>query len=135
MIPFFICGFSLLMLLQFFFSYCHSLIAESRKHELSPQVREVAHIRLQTSYGEEFKRLLQLIALCPASGGDRNQLGAVSVYYDLLGLARMLFGWIIPVARWIESERCGCSYLAAVLLDRRIARNRILMMQQMGSVF
>jgi hypothetical protein len=135
MIPFFICAFSFVLLLQFFFSYCHSLIAESRRYELSSQVCEVAHIQVRATHGDEFKRLLQLIAVCPASGGDRNQLGAVSVYYDLLGLARGLIGWVVPVARWIESERCGCSYLAAVLLDRRITRSRILMAQQMGTNF
>jgi hypothetical protein len=135
MIPFFICAFSCVLLLQFFVSYCHSLIAESRRHELSLQVCEVAHIRVRSTHGDEFKRLLQLIAVCPTSGGDRNQLGAVSVYYDLLGLARGLIGWVVPARRWIESERCGCSYLAAVLLDRRITRSRILIAQQTGTNF
>lgn len=133
MIPFLICGFSFLMLLQFFFSYCHSVIAESRRHELSAQVCDIAHIQTRRTRGEEFRRLLQLIAVCPASGGDGNQLGAVSVYYDLLGLARVLMGWIVPAARWIDFERCGCSYLAAVLLDRRITRGRVLLAQQTGS--
>jgi hypothetical protein len=135
MIPFFICGISFVLLLRFFFSYCHSLIAVFKRQELSPQVCEVAGIRLSATNGEEFRRLLQLIAVCPASGGDGNQLGAVSVYYDLLGLARKLLGWIIPASRWIESERSGCSYLAAVLLDRRITRSRVLMAQQTGGNF
>jgi hypothetical protein len=125
---------SALTMLQFFVSYCHSLIAESRAYELSEQGREIAGVTGHSPREDQFKRLLQLIALCPEPGGDSRQVRAVSAYYRMLGLGRTLFGWIEPaVARWIESERGGCTYLAAVMLDRRIAYNRVLMARQMST--
>jgi hypothetical protein len=125
---------SALTMLQFFVSYCHSLIAESRAYELSEQGREIAGVTGHTIREDQFRRLLQLIALCPEPGGDRGQVRAVSTYFGMLGLVRTLFGWIEPaVARWIESERGGCAYLAAVMLDRRIAYNRVLMARQMST--
>jgi hypothetical protein len=123
---------SALTMLQFFVSYCHSLIAESRAYELSEQGREIAGVTGQSIREDQFRRLLQLIALCPEPGGDSGQVRAVSTYFGMLGLVRTLFGWIEPaIARWIESERGGCAYLAAVMLDRRIAYNRVLMARQM----
>jgi len=134
MIAILIFSISGLTLLQFFVSYSHSLIAESRGYELSEQGREISGITSDSVRGDQFRRLLQLIALCPEPGGDRGQVRAVSLYFGLLGLVRILFGWIEPaVARWIESERGGCTYVAAVMLDRRIAYNRVLMAQQMGA--
>jgi hypothetical protein len=133
MIAILISGISVLTLLQFFVSYCHSLIAESRGYEFSEQAREIFGITAHLVRSDEFKRLQQLIALCPEPGGDKNQVRAVSLYFALLSLVRTLFGWIEPaVARWIDSERGGCAHVAIVMLDRRIAYNRVLMAQQMG---
>src|SRR5260370_30786531 len=115
-------GISVLTLLQFFVSYCHSLIAESLGHELSEQGREISGVTSHSVRGDQFRRLLQLIALCPEPGGNRGQVRAVSLYFGLLGLVRILFVWIEPaVARCIESERGGCTYLAAPIRDRRMA--------------
>jgi hypothetical protein len=128
---------SALTLLQFFVSYCHSLIAESRGYELSEQGREISGFTghsIRAIRGDQFRRLVQLLALCPEPGDDRGQVRAVSAYYGMLGIVRTLFAWIEPaVARWIESERGGCAYLAAVMLDRRIAYNRVLMARQMSA--
>jgi hypothetical protein len=134
MIAILIFGISVLTLLQFFVSYCHSLIAESRGHELSEQGREIAGVNGRSVRGDQFRRLLQLIALCPEPGDDNSQVRAVSLYFGLLGVVRILFGWIEPaVARWIDSERGGCAYVAAVVLDRRIAYNRVLMARQVST--
>jgi hypothetical protein len=134
MIAILILGISVLTLLQFFVSYCHSLIAESRGYELSEQGREVTGVTGHTVRGDQFSRLLQLLAICPEPGGEAGQVRAVSLYFGLLGLVRALFGWIEPaVGRWIESERGGCAYVAAVMLDRRIAYNRVLVSRQMNS--
>jgi hypothetical protein len=134
MIAILIFGVSVLTLLQFFVSYCHSLIAESRGYELSEQGREISGVTGQTVRGDQFRRLVQLIALCPEPGGDAGQVRAVSLYFALLGLVRALFGWIEPtVGRWIESERGGCAYVAAVMLDRRITYSRILMARQINA--
>ena len=122
---------SALTLLQFFASYCHSLIAESHSYELSEHGRKISGITNHAVRGDQFRRLQQLIALCPEPGGDNGQVRAVSIYFGMLELGRILFGWLEPaVARWIESERGGCAYVAAVMLDRRIANSRVLMTRQ-----
>lgn len=122
---------SALTLLQFFVSYCHSLIAESRNHELSEQAREISGIMANTARGDQFKRLVQLLAMCPEPGGDSNQVRALSTYFSMLGLVRTLLSWAVPAAgQWIEAERGGCAYVAAVALDRRIAYTRMIMTQQ-----
>ena len=122
---------SFLTLLQFFVSYSRSLIAESRDHELSEQAREICGLTAKTVAGNQFLRLLALIALCPEPGGDSFQVRVVASYFHLLGLGRIVLSRAMPsVAAWIEAERGGCAYAAAVVLDRRIAYNRMIMTQQ-----
>ena len=122
---------SILTLLQFFVSYSRSLIAESRGHELSEEAREICGLTARTAAGDQFRRLSELIALCPESGGSSNKLIIVSAYFHLLGFLRRLSEWTIPSATaWIEAERGGCAYLAAVVLDRRIAYNRMIVARQ-----
>ncbi len=121
---------SLLTLLQFFVSYSRSLIAESRAHELSAQALEICGIEPNGLTDDRFRRLLQLISLCPESGGDRGGVQAVAAYFHLLAAARVLLSWAIPSAGpWIEAERCGCARVAAVVLDRRIAYSRMMVAQ------
>jgi len=122
---------SFLTTLQFFVSYCHSLIEESRGHTLSVYAREISGVTRGTARGDQFNRLLQLLALCPEPGGDANQVRAVSTYFSLLSLGRMLMNWATPgAAQWIEAERGGCAYVVAVILDRRITYSRTLLAQQ-----
>jgi hypothetical protein len=124
---------SVATLLQFFVSYSRSVIVASRGHELSEEACEICGFTAQTVAGGHFKRLLQLIDLCPESGGDGAEVRAVAIYFRLLGLARILLGVGNPgAARWIEAERGGCAYAAAVFLDRRIAYNRSMLAQQAG---
>jgi hypothetical protein len=131
MIPALVFLVSLLTLLQFFVSYSRALIAEFRAQELSDQTREICGIQARELAGDQFRRLSELIAACPDSGGDGGKVMAVSAYFRLLGFARRLSGWAIPsAAAWIEAERGGCAYAAAVVLDRRIAYNRMIMAQQ-----
>jgi hypothetical protein len=120
-----------LALLQFFASYCHSLITKSRGYDLSDHTREVSRLTARTFRGDQFKRLLRLIALCPEPGGDCYQLRAVSTYFGMLSLTRALFHWAFPVVgKWIESERDGCTSVAAMVLDQRIAYSRTLIARQ-----
>jgi hypothetical protein len=120
-----------LTLLQFFVSYCHSLIAESRRHELSEQAREISGVTAKSQCGDQFKRLVGLLALCPEPGGDSNQVRSLSTYFGMLGAVRSLLSRAAPAAsRWIEEERGGCAYVVAVALDRRIAHTRMMMAQQ-----
>jgi hypothetical protein len=127
---------SCLTLLEFFVSYCHFVIAESRSYELSEQTREISGIAAGTPKGDEFKRLKRLIELCPEAEHEGRRIQAVSTYFSLLTVVRALFSRITPrIARRIEAGRGGCAYVAAVVLDNRIAYNRGLVSQQMGNQF
>jgi hypothetical protein len=120
-----------LALLQFFAWYCHSLIAKSREVGLSEYAREISGVTSRSARGEQFIRLRQLIALCPEPGGDCYKLHAMSIYFEMLGFMRDLLNRAIPAAaKWIESERSGCAYAAAVVLDGRIAYSRTLISRQ-----
>jgi hypothetical protein len=131
MIASLICVISILTLLQFFVSYSRSLIAEALGHELSEQARVICGLTAKTVAGDQFRRLQQLIALCPEPGGDAFRVQVVACYFRLLGVVRILLNWAIPsAAPWIEAERGGCAYAAAVVLDRRIAYSRMMMAQQ-----
>jgi hypothetical protein len=122
---------SLLTLLQFFVSYSRSLIAESWGHELSEQACQISGVTAKTVRADQFKRLLLLIELCPGTGGDTVQVRAVSAYFQMLSLVRILFARTLPAAaQWIEEERGGCTYAALVALDRRITYNRMLTARQ-----
>jgi len=133
MIPALIFVVSVAALLQFFVSYCRSLIAASGKVELSDQTREVAGIEDHIVYGDDFHRLLQLVGLCPEPGNDRVEVWSVRTYFRLLNALRAACRAISPtVADWAERERVSCSYFAAVTLDRRITYNRDLMAEQMS---
>lgn len=135
MVAILIFAISVLTLLQFFVSYCHSLIAKSRLQGLSDHVREIAGVTMNTIRGDQFKRLLRLIALCPEPEGGKHEVHAVEVYFSMLGFARTVLRLVFPAAvKWIEAERSGCAYAAAVMLDRRIAYSRTLLAQRAGSL-
>jgi hypothetical protein len=132
-IPVVICVISFALLLQFFVSYCRSVIASGRKSELSQQVREIAGIRDDKLPEAEFARLVQLLRLCPGSGEDGGEMRAVGVYYAMLYALGGVFRPLLPrIARWAEAERESCSYFAAVVLDRRISYSRELLAQHMS---
>lgn len=118
---------SFLALLQFFVSYGHSVVAASREHELSEEAREICGLRAKSIAGDQFRRLMALAALCPEPEGGRLQVRVVALYFQMLGLARTLLTRAIPSAEsWIDAERGGCAYAVAVVLDRRIAYNRMM---------
>jgi hypothetical protein len=121
---------SLVFLLQFFVSYCRSLIAASVKQTLSAEVQDVTGIS-QVASGDDFARVVQLLLLCPDRPEDRTELRAVGAYFGLLNFVRGTLARITPSVRsWIEKERGQCTYFAAVVLDRRIAFSRDLLAQQ-----
>ncbi len=124
---------SVVFLLQFFVSYCRSLIAASVKHPLSAEVQDVTGIRT-TAAGEDFERVVQLLQLCPDRPEDRNGIQAIGAYFSLLGFTRATLARIIPSLRsWTETERGQCTYFAAVTLERRIAFSRDMFAQQLES--
>ncbi|HEX9759881.1 MAG TPA: hypothetical protein VGA40_03130 [Candidatus Acidoferrales bacterium] len=132
MIAVFILVVSLAVLLQFFVSYCRSIIAAYGKVELSEQARDLAGAGSRLR-GEDFPRLVQLVDLCPEPGDDGTEIRAVRLYYKMMGGLRALFRAMAPVVSgWADQERGQCAYFAAVALDRRIAYNRDLMAQQVS---
>ena len=117
-------------LLQFFISYCRSLIAASIKQPLSAEVRDVTGIPTATS-GEDFARVIQLLDLCPEHPQERGHIRAINAYFRLLTFLRSTVARIIPaLVSWTELERGQCAYFAAVALDRRIAFSRDMLAQQ-----
>jgi hypothetical protein len=125
--------FSAAALLQFFISYCRSLIAASSKQVLSPEVKDVTGIQRAAS-GDDFKRVMQLLQLCPESPEDRNSVQAIGAYFGLLNLLRSTIARVVPSMRaWTDSERGLCAYFAAVALERRISFSRDMLAQQMDA--
>jgi hypothetical protein len=122
---------SAIALLQFFISYCRSLIAASMKQPLSEEVRDVAGIPA-TASGDDFVRVIQLVQLCPDRPEDRGDIRAVGTYFRFLNIMRSTLARIVPALfAWTEMERNQCAYFAAVALDRRIAFSRDMLAQQM----
>ena len=122
---------SLILMLQFFVSYCRSLIAASAKEPLSLEVQEVTGISRSAS-ADDFSRVIQLLNLCPERPEDRSQLRVVGAYYRLLGFVRSTIALFAPSLKaWADRERALCAYFAAVTLGRRIAFSRNLLAQQM----
>jgi hypothetical protein len=124
---------SAIALLQFFISYCRSLIAASMKQPLSEEVRDVAGIPA-TASGDDFVRVIQLVQLCPDRPEDRGELRAVGAYFRLLNAIQATVARVIPaLVAWTEMERNQCAYFAAVALDRRIAFSRDMLAQQLDN--
>jgi hypothetical protein len=122
---------SVVLLLQFFVSYCRSLIAASAKQMLSPEVQDVTGISRAAS-GDDFARVIQLLRLCPDRPEDRNSIQAIGAYFRLLNFLRSTLARMVPsMHAWTESERGHCAYFAAVALERRIAFSRGMLAQQM----
>lgn len=122
---------SLSLLLQFFISYCRSVIGPNCNERVSEQVWEIAGGTNRKLRSDEFDRFVQLVRLCPSRGQDESDIRVVSLYYRLLNFARLVARFISPAfTRWTESEREKCSHFAAVVLDRRINYSRELLTHQ-----
>ena len=122
---------SLVLMLQFFVSYCRSLIAASAKEQLPLEVQEVTGISAAAA-PEDFSRVVQLLQLCPDRPEDRGDLRAIGAYYRLLGFVRVTAAKVVPSLKsWADRERSQCAHFAAVALGRRIAFSRNLLAQQM----
>jgi hypothetical protein len=125
---------SLVALIQFFVYYCRSVLASSRRVELSARVREAARVANDSVAADDFERFLELVRLCPENGAERADIRAVGAYYSLLHmLARLSRATAPSIAAWAERERQGCSHFAAVALDRSISFSRDLFVEQAGS--
>ena len=124
---------SALALLQFFISYCRSLIGACIKQPLSAEVRDVTGIP-NTAAGEDFARVIQLLDLCPERPEERGRIRAINLYFRLLNIISSTVARIVPSLKaWTEMERGHCTYFAAVTLDRRIAFSRDMLAQQIDA--
>lgn len=122
---------SIIAMLQFFVSYCRSLIAASAKRTLSVDVQDVIGMK-QSAKGDDYQRVMQFLYLCPERREDRGSIQAVNTYFRLLSVLEATLGKIVPSLRsWTEAERSQCTYFAAVALDRRIAYSRDMLAEQM----
>ncbi len=100
---------SLAALLQFFISYCRSLIAASAKQPLSVEVQEVTGITTGAR-GEDYPRVMQLLQLCPERPQDRGEVRAVKGYFQLLQLMRATLARPLPSLHdWTEFQRPRCT--------------------------
>ena len=121
---------SIMFFLQFFVPYCRSIIAASSNHVLSPEVQDVTGLTSPAS-GADFRRVVQLLRLCPDRPEDRGEIRAIGVYFGMLNFMQSMSRSIAPKIRtWIETELGRCTYFAAVALDRRVAFSRDLLAQQ-----
>ena len=128
-----ICILSVAVFVQFFVSYCRSVLAVSRRVELSDRVREVSGISNRSVSADDFSRLVQLVRLCPEQGDDETEIRAVGTYYGLLRIIKYFSTFLIPgFGPWTERECTHCSHFAAVALDRRISYSRDLFTQQVA---
>lgn len=124
---------SVVLLLQFFVSFCRSLIAASAKQPLSPEVQEVTGITKAPS-GADFARVMQLLHLCPERPEDRTSIQAIGAYFSLLNFMHLTLARVLPsMQNWTESERGSCTYFAAVALERRISFSRDMLAEQMDA--
>ena len=122
---------SILAMMQFFVSYCRSLIAASARRTLSVDVQDVIG-EMQTASGADYPRVMQYLHLCPERREDRGGIQAVNAYFRLLGAIDSTLGKVMPSLKsWTEAERSLCAYFAAVALDRRIAYSRDMLAEQM----
>ncbi len=134
MMPALILVASSILLLQFFVSYCRSLIATSTKHQLSREARDVTGIKGIPARAEDYPRVIQLLQLCPERPHDREEIRAVHVYFQLLSLLRASLARLFPsLEMWTSVQRGQCAYFAAVALDRRIAFSRDMLAEQMNN--
>lgn len=121
MIAMLILVFSVVALLHFFVSYCRSLVAVYSEVPISEEALQWVEIEGRAFSGQEFRRIVRLIHLCPEQGDDRLEVTAVRAYYLLLSLVHLVRR-MSPVSTltWLRTERAACARFAAVALDRRI---------------
>jgi hypothetical protein len=124
---------SVAFLVQFFISYCRSLIAACSKEPVPVEVQEVTGIPRSPS-ADNFIRVVQLLQLCPERPEERGEIKAIGAYFRLLGLVRLTLARLLPkIGTWADFERAQCTHFAAVVLGRRIAFSRNLVAQQIDT--
>lgn len=121
MIPVFILMFSAMSLVQFFLSYCRSLLTACATVEISAATRDIIGQPTEIN-GSQFDRLMGLVRIASHRSDDRWELAIVKLYYRAVEATRMIAAPLAPTAQeWVARESTRCAYFAAAALDRRIA--------------
>lgn len=121
MIAALILAISVAALVQFFVSYCRSLISVYSKVEVSREVLEGAGLQASQVEADQFSRLMGLVSLSGVVADDATQLHAVRVYYHILTALERLCLALPGSCSWFHSERTGCAHVVGVALDRRLS--------------
>lgn len=111
---------SVAALVQFFISYCRSLISMYSKLEISREVMEGAGLQAGQVEAGAFSRLVGLIRQTGVVADDAAQLRAVRIYYAVLTALENLCMAVPASCSWFHRERIGCAHMAGVALDRRM---------------
>ena len=113
-----------------FVYYCRSALASVNEVELSGHALGVAGLKGGRVAPGDFQRFLELVRLCPEQRAERAGIQAVAIYYKLLRSVDRASHVLIPaLSAWAKGEQQSCSHFAAVVLDRRIASSRELLLQ------
>lgn len=122
MISLLVCAISVLAVIQFFVSYCRSILTAASRVELSERTRKAAGLPVPEPAEEEFERLMQLAELCPVPGKTIPEARVIVAYHSVLGFVHQVTeGKFKAMERWVVRERARCTYFAAVHLDQRLA--------------
>jgi hypothetical protein len=111
---------AIVALLQFFVSYCRSLVVAYSHVALSDDARECAALPVGPVRGEEFGRLLGLVRRSKVPGDDSAELGVAHVYYLFISMLHSLCPSNGQAQLVLAQERNSCAHMVAVALDRRL---------------
>ena len=109
------------MLVQFLASYVRSLLLAGAQQDISPLILETCHLASEEVAAADFHRLMLRVRLCPAREGDGGALFVIRMYYRLVGLFRVAFGPLVPLAKqWSAVQQAACARFALASLNRRL---------------
>ncbi len=124
MIAFLVLAISVASLVQFFISYCRSLIAVYSKVEISREAMERAGLAAGPVEADEFSRLMTLVRQCRVAADDCAELSAVRIYFAALTALEKLCLFLPASCSWLDRERTGCAHLVGVAFDRRMTSTK-----------
>lgn len=107
-------------LLQFFISYCRSLIISYSEVVLSQEAREWTALQPGPVRGEDFGRLLGLLRSSHVPGDDSAELGVARLYYLLVSALHSLCPARAQLRQAFANERGACAHMLAVAVERRL---------------
>jgi hypothetical protein len=129
----FIFAISLAALVQFVVLTWRAGVLRVAAQPLLPEARLVADTSHNPLITNNFETISMYHDICPdLSRGSAPNLRSVQFYYRAIRLLNVLGGYILPSRpssspAWADREMALCTRYAAVVLSRRLARNRALL--------